>query len=378
MVQGIIVPQMKTSRLLQMIVEQIESGKLSVGDRLPAERDLAKLYSCSRSTVRSSLEQLERMSYIRRQQGRGTFISGEYKQGAKGKQLKTIGIILVTGKDEVNNDPYVNQIMSALQNTSSQYTVNYNLLVLHYNERLENHLADKGLSISSFDGYVALAYEFSDDEIEFMRKYDIPVTSCASVRSSQKISSVQIDNSSGAYIAANHLFSLGRKHLMLLNDRADSEFAIAKREGFSKALREHGIAYKENMECGIIPYEDSLSYETVKKLLNKSESERPDALIVYGDWATYGAVKAIREAGLKVPDDIALVMYDDFPWVSKVLGLPITSVRQPLTEQVSHALSLVLEQIDNSKEKVNTIEILQPQLVVRRSCGSGMQDNYNF
>jgi DNA-binding LacI/PurR family transcriptional regulator len=183
---------------------------------------------------------------------------------------------------------------------------------------------------------------------------------------------VQIDNKSGAYIATNHLLTLGRRRLLLLNDKSNSEFAIAKREGFRQALSEYGITYNDSMECGILPYEDTLAYKTIKKILNECQDKRPDALLVYGDWATYGAVTAIREAGLKIPEDIALVMYDDYPWVSKVLGLAVSAVRQPLEEQASHALTLLLERMEDSEETVNTIEILQPQLIVRRSCGSDL------
>ena len=99
--------------------------------------------------------------------------------------------------------------------------------------------------------------------------------------------------------------------------------------------------------------------------------ERPSALLVGNNLMTLGALAAIRELGLRIPDDVAVIGYDDMPW-APAFDPPLTAVRQPGYEMGRRATELLLERVEDPEREPQVV-MLQPELIVRRSCGAGRE-----
>ena len=111
-------------------------------------------------------------------------------------------------------------------------------------------------------------------------------------------------------------------------------------------------------------YEQDEAAAEVENLLKKHTPF--DGLFIYGDWATIGAVNTLRKHGVRIPEDVSVVMYDDFSFVERVLGLRVTAIRQPFPELIGYAVRILLNRLDNGRNG-NLAQIIQPRLMIRDS-----------
>ncbi|MFQ5836147.1 MAG: LacI family DNA-binding transcriptional regulator, partial [bacterium] len=179
---------------------------------------------------------------------------------------------------------------------------------------------------------------------------------------------VTTDNVKGTYIAVRHLIKLGHERIALLSGPEAPCTSIQDRiKGYEKALGEFGIGFRK-----IIETEKDLNkpkrcaYKAMKSFL--SSEFGISALFAVNDGIAIGALRAIREAGLKVPHDIAVIGYNDDE-IAPFASVPLTTVAQRKEEMGKIAVGLLLERIRQKKGMPRHI-LLEPRLVVRASCGA--------
>jgi LacI family transcriptional regulator len=182
--------------------------------------------------------------------------------------------------------------------------------------------------------------------------------------------SFSVENVRGASIATNHLISLGHKRIGILNANLESTPARERLKGFKKALKEAGIRIdpdlikhsKSNRLDGFT-HEDG--YVLMKRFLSLG-SRRPTAVFVSSDIQASGALQAIDEAGIRCPEDIALIGFDDIE-LARHIGL--TTMRQPMSDMGALAVQRLFERMrDPAIASIHKTFV--PTLVVRRTCGS--------
>jgi DNA-binding LacI/PurR family transcriptional regulator len=173
------------------------------------------------------------------------------------------------------------------------------------------------------------------------------------------------DERYGACIAVEHLLKLGHHQIGYING-PDGWYASTERLiGYKEALITHGIVFKPDLvERG--DWEVQSGYPAAQRLLKLSQ--RPDAIFASNDLMALGAIYAIQEAGLRVPDDIAVVGYDDRE-IASIARPTITTVTLPCYEMGQASAQLLLRLLNNHVENVETIKI-QGKLIVRESCGA--------
>jgi DNA-binding LacI/PurR family transcriptional regulator len=177
---------------------------------------------------------------------------------------------------------------------------------------------------------------------------------------------VLIDNVRGAYAATEHLIGLGQRRIGFIVGPRRFSTSNDRLQGYRQALADHGI----EVDPTLVREGDSRQgsgRQRAHELL--ALANRPTALLVGNSMMTLGAMEAIREAGLRIPDDVALVGYDDVPW-SLAVTPPLTLVRQPAYELGQRGMELLLQRL-RDPERSKTIMQLQPELVIRESCGAG-------
>lgn len=156
------------------------------------------------------------------------------------------------------------------------------------------------------------------------------------------VNTAAVDNADAVRQAVEHLAGLGRKRIGILNGNMKSVDGVERFEGFKKALAAVGLPYDEK-RTGCANFADDQAYDEMKRLLYMSEP--PDAMFCANDLMALGAMNAIREKGLSVPEDIAVVGFDDVE-AARHFQPPLTTLRPPLREVGGRALDLLARIID--------------------------------
>lgn len=177
---------------------------------------------------------------------------------------------------------------------------------------------------------------------------------------------VGVNDTQIGFQATEHLIKLGHRRIAHL--AGDSHFTQSqqRQQGFLEAVHKFGIDRKETL---IIPsrYTIEAGYKSTRKLL--SNSFQPTAVYAVSDVTAIGAIQAIRESGLKVPKDIAVVGTDDLQ-IASLIEIPLTTVAQPKRQMGATAAQILINSIEGLEAE--NVE-LETQLIVRESCGAKLQ-----
>jgi DNA-binding LacI/PurR family transcriptional regulator len=181
-----------------------------------------------------------------------------------------------------------------------------------------------------------------------------------------KLSFVDVDNVRGAELAVEHLVGLGHRRVGMVTNAPLTYTAARQRlDGYRQTLERYGIACEMSWVCEG-HFDEESGEQAVKALLG--EDLGLTALFVASDAVAYGVLRALRRQGIRVPDDIALVGFDDIP-TSRYVFPSLTTVRLPAFGLGWAAADLLIRLI-NHKEIEETQVILDTELVIRRSCGA--------
>ena len=189
--------------------------------------------------------------------------------------------------------------------------------------------------------------------------------------------SLDVDNVAAERGATEHLLRLGRRRLAHLGYGSERFTTVAERlAGYRAALEAAGVGY-DGALVAFGNYSADSGADALRLLLARNAYRRGgappfDALVCGNDTVALGALTALREAGLRVPEDVAVVGFDDIPMAAHA-SPPLTTVRSPLLALGEGAGQLVLDLIETGPRDATT-SVLSTELVVRRSCGAGGVD----
>jgi DNA-binding LacI/PurR family transcriptional regulator len=177
------------------------------------------------------------------------------------------------------------------------------------------------------------------------------------------------DNFHGGFIATKHLIDLGHRRIGYIRRPVDLSHSRGRFEGYQAALTEHHIPLEDNLVAtGGFVFEDG--YRAVRELL--ALPEPPTAVFAYNDMMAIGALRAIYEAGLNVPDDFSLVGFDDIAQASFTCP-SLTTVLLPKYEMGQRGAELLISLIEKRKTSSEPLKPLEVKLVIRESTGLAPQ-----
>ena len=196
-----------------------------------------------------------------------------------------------------------------------------------------------------------------------IRKHRVPFVLIDRPMRGVKASFVGVSNQAIGTLGTTHLIEVGCQRIAHLRGPKEAGIAAGRMEGYCKALRNFGISMRPNyvLEAG---YRDETGYAAMQKLLRVRP--RPDAVFCYNDPVAIGAMKAISEAGLDIPNDVAVVGAGNVHY-SDVLAVPLTTVDQGAAEIGRRAAELLLQETGGNRKPPNKNVLIPPRLVVRRS-----------
>lgn len=183
---------------------------------------------------------------------------------------------------------------------------------------------------------------------------------------------VTADNLRGGYEAATHLISLGHRRIGFVGASLSSVSGLKRFQGYIDAMREHGLSIDEKLIVGSSDRKEQvpgyateeMGFECMKQLL--AMSKPPTAIFARNDITALGAISAIKSAGLRIPQDMAVVGYDDIP-LARHTSPPLTTVRQPTREQGRLAAELLLRRVESREPPGREEKVLDCELIVRES-----------
>ena len=219
-------------------------------------------------------------------------------------------------------------------------------------DALYNRLADGVISLANFQDMQPLLREIPD----------LPWVSCSEFVPDSGIPHASIDHQQAAIDAVQYLINRGRRRVALLSADESYLWARQRHAGYEQALRRAGIALDPQLVRVARGTDYSFGMEAAGALL--ALETPPDALFAVSDTLAIGAIKALRRAGRRIPEDIAIVGFDNIP-LSQVFEPALTTIAQPMFELGAAAAELLLEQLAGGRAQSRT---LQHALVVRESA----------
>lgn len=335
---------------------------------------------------RAHLVRPEVQEQVREAARRLHYLHDHYASTLRRGRSRTIALVM-----RANDMPMSVEKLRAVEN--AVWGRGYDALLLHCGVGPQADLqALKRLAGYRVDGVICSA----EPEPELARylhdlDHEVPVVSLVPLPEN-RTDTVTVDRRLGVALAARHLISLGRRRLGAVMrqdfpgpaarairlggrpDPRDIHFSIAHRlEGLRHACEEAGCPLNESL----VAYRDerpyAAGYEGVKELWART-APPPDALICTNDQVAIGALRACQELGVRVPEDVALIGFDNLP-EGAYCRVPLTTLAQPVEEGARRAVELLFERMErpSAGAQVTTIA-LPPTLVIRESCGARRGD----
>jgi LacI family transcriptional regulator len=272
-----------------------------------------------------------------------------------------VGIVIPRTGSLIFDDHYHLELIQSIARECGQKEYTVCLFLFHSRgnkKRLYSHLLRPGFC----DGLIVSSSQVDDPLIPILMEQNLKFVTIGKQPDWPQVSYVGIDNERGAYKAVNHLIQQGYQRIATITGPQNIVAGIERRHGYLNALQDYGYAIDETLMIEG-KFTESSGYASMKALLR----QYPDAVFVASDTMALGALQAIREAGLSVPHDIALVGFDDIK-TAVITSPPLTTIRQPINETGKIAVSLLLDMLENNKLPVHH-KTLETELIIRQSCG---------
>lgn len=265
------------------------------------------------------------------------------------------------------------EVLNGIQQALS--TLGYDL-ILYNVDKLEKkeEILKRTIRERKVDGVLLISLPISNKLVTTFRESNLPIVLVDSYHDA--LDSITIENKEGAFIATEHLITLGHKRIGMINGCLSSVPAINRLEGFKAALNKYDIAYHDTLVINVglngdpeVLHNDGFNKKAGYKAMNKLlalNGERPTAIFISSDIQATGAIKAIQEHDLKIPDDITIVGFDDIE-LSEYLGL--TTVHQPMYDMGTLAVNRLMDKIVG-KDSNSYKTVFPTKLVIRETCGA--------
>ncbi|WP_030869306.1 LacI family DNA-binding transcriptional regulator [Streptomyces sp. NRRL S-37] len=272
---------------------------------------------------------------------------------------RTDAIALVVPEPETRffAEPYFSDMLrgvgAALSDTQMQL-----LLIFAGSDRERQRLAEY-LAAHRVDGVLLVSVHADDPLPDMLSQLEIPAVISGPRSAAETLASVDSDNYGGARQAVEHLIGRGRRTIAHITGRLDVYGAQRRVDGYRDALREAGHEVDELLiEPG--DFSEDGGRHAMAALLER----RPDldAVFAASDVTAAGARYALRDAGRRIPDDVALVGYDDSA-IARHMDPPLTSVRQPIEEMGRAMIDLLLAEVADRRPSVSR-ELGRRQMVL--------------
>jgi len=361
-------------RISDEIASRIESAQYPTGSRLPSEPRLASEFGVSRGTLRQALASLRQGGYIHSIPGRGTFVRGPRPRVLESRR-RVVGLIVPSV-----TRPALPEVLMAIED--ELHGRGYSLLVGTSGNTLEqekgrvHRILGEGVS-----GLIVLPIDGRPDPALYRKLLDegFPLVLFDRHIVGLSIDAVLPDNVGGAFVAVSHLIELGHRRIAFISsDNLTTTSVLERLQGYQQALRASDLQAEPELIFTRLPAippdgadEDRVIQNNAHRIARfLSSRPLPTAVFALHDRIAISVLEAAAELGLRVPDDLAIVGFDDDPLAQK-LRVPLTTIAQPRDQIGRTAAGMISDRIEGRRTETARV-VLPTQLVIRRSSGSSI------
>lgn len=354
--------------LMEDLEEKILNNEYPQGEKLPSENELSSRYGVSRQTVRSALEILESKGYTYAVHGSGTFVAKREREQGHSKDIAVITTYLsdyifprvIQGVDQILTEEGYSIL---LKNTKNSRSLEARIL----EELLEKDIA--GLIIEPSKSQIYCRHMNLYEKLD---KKGIPyVFIQGSYQLMKQKPHILMDDCKGGYLVTKHLIEIGRKQLIGIF-KADDYQGQQRHKGYVQALHEAGIPYDPDKIVWYYTEDRKMHpYSKMAQLIEERKGMPFDGVVAYNDQIAIEVIRALEDAGLSCPGDVAVTGYDD-SYLATSCKISLTTIAHPQQELGSMAAELLLRLLNHDHiEKKELQIVIEPELVVRSSTLEG-------
>lgn len=298
-----------------------------------------------------------------------------YRRNGLARSLKrqvteTVGLVL----GDIAN-PYSTELARSVRESLLRHGFNLFICISEYGAN-DDVVAFESLANHRVDGIIVATQsnEAGDRYLRGLAETNVPVVAIGRDIRHKNVDLVSPDDLKGGFEATQHLIDLGHKRIAFIGANLASGSHLNRLSGHVKALELNSIPLDEHLITG--PAEETaelpgysteeIGFEGMKRLLLLPDP--PTAIFARNDFTAIGAMRAVKDAGLRIPDDIAIVGFDDIPLAARMTP-SLTTVRQPMLVEGKIAAEMLLERIKSGERLPRRERILDCELIVRESSG---------
>ncbi len=330
--------------------------------------EIAKLAGVSRSTVSRVINNHPNVNQATRERVMAVTRRLDYQpnvaaRGLAAGRTRVLGLVIPMGVSALFTDPYFPMLIQGISSACNMHDHSVMLWLAEpeYERRTIRQILQSGL----IDGVIVASALMDDPVVEALLTRGLPFVLVGRHPTDSRISYVDVDNQNSAREMVAHLLRLGCRRIATITGPRNMIAGADRLAGYSAGLRARGIVPDPNL---IVEgdFTEAGGYSAMQRLLPHT----PDAVFAASDTMAVGALRALREAGRRVPEDIALVGFDDMPFAAHT-DPPLTTVRQPIQRAGTVAAETLIDLIAHPDSQPRRI-VLPTELVIRASCGSGL------
>jgi LacI family transcriptional regulator len=333
-------------------------------------RDIAKMAEVSHTTVSRVLNNDPRVREETKTRILRIVKECDFQPDPRARSLamqrsKLIGLIV----PDIRN-PFFAEMARGIEDKANQK--GYNVIFCSTDEkpeRMEDYV--KLMMKAGVDGLIFATARHHEPVVEKLINERFPVVLVGRKLRGEDFNYVVFDNFKGAYEITTHLINLGYRKIAIIIGPSKFSTASDRLRGYQKALKDHDININQDY---IVqgPFKRETGYKGTKRLLKMKD--RPEAIFGGTDYIAMGAIDAVSEMGLIIPEDIALVGFDDTEF-SSMHKISLTTVAQRKYRMGHLAIQILIENLESERRDYSHKIIVEPQIIIRESCGHKLQKN---
>ncbi|MBZ0297011.1 MAG: LacI family transcriptional regulator [Anaerolineae bacterium] len=347
---------------------------------MPSTREIANYVGVSTSTVSLALNNKDGVSKAMRQRilaAANELAVQESTEHAKavapnGGRSETVSLLVLHSMFITATD-YFKDLLTGIQDAADRYQIQLRLSADnpgHLAEHVTNiYLSDPDLYP---DGVISLGTRQLEPTLKKAAEAGLPVVQIGVPYFPEEASFVSPDEIEAGYKAAKHLLELGHETIAVLGHQKDTPHVDQRIEGYYRALAEHHISCRDDL-IFLTEYEGEgyqFEVESLTKVTRDFIQQEPDVTaVLFSNWQSSAVgLPLLQETGYRIPEDLSVMVFDDFEH-ARTFNPPLTAIAYPLVQMGSHAVKLIVEQINNPY-LARTHQTFHSRLMVRESVRS--------
>ncbi len=300
-----------------------------------------------------NLETKKRVLQIAKELG---YIRNAAAVALRTKKTGTIGVVIAD-----NSNPFYAEVLNGIEVAAREK--NYHIILANtQRDYRKEEEAINLLRAKRVDGLLIAPVQDRDDDIKKLIEANIPFVIVGRDFENIEVDAVYNDEVKGGFLATEYLIKKGHKRIALIDGFLYKSTTKGRLEGYKKALNKYKISLDESLiSVGDINIENG--YERTKQMLEKELNFT--AIFAYNDMMAFGSMQAIKEKGLRIPEDIGLVGYDDIPF-SSLMNPALTTIKLKKQELGVESVKLLFSRINGGRKKTKKV-MLDVELQIRKS-----------